>query len=292
MRFSVPDSSSISRLNCSLALRLRIVLGDGEQAAERRRLLVGGGDRLLGRLRREQPRSRLGDLLEHAFFVAGVALHGFDEVGNQIVAPLQLVLDLRPLRLDRFFLADERVVRAAGQRKREQPQQEKLCGTSACGLHTSKFTASLTSLHRLHRRRCRRRRSRRTPHPLRRTPEPAAESAEAAAAPAAERTDAARPSAPRTEGPQRQAAAASAAAADAADDEDDDEDHDRHQRPDRHTPPVGSAFALARLRANAAVPRRSGRRCATCRRAGRGHTRRCGTPAPCTGGWFHPRIRR
>ena len=52
----------------------------------------------------EQLRARVGDVLEDAFFVRRVALDRLDEVGDQIVAALQLVLHLRPLRLDRFFL--------------------------------------------------------------------------------------------------------------------------------------------------------------------------------------------
>ena len=104
MRFSVPESSSISRLNCSFGFELRIVLDHGEQAAERRRLLVGRLDRLFGRLGREQPRARVGDVLVHAFLVLRVALDRFDQVRNQVVPALQLVLDLRPLRLDRLFL--------------------------------------------------------------------------------------------------------------------------------------------------------------------------------------------
>ena len=67
--------------------------------------------------------SRIGDVLEHAFFVRGVALHGFDQIGNQVVPPLQLVLDLRPLRLDRLVLADELVVRAAAERQRRKRQE-------------------------------------------------------------------------------------------------------------------------------------------------------------------------
>ena len=102
-------------------LQLRIVLDDGEEPAECRRLLVRRGNRFLGRLRREQARARVGDVLVDRLFVLREPLGRLDQVGNEIVAPLQLVLDLRPLRLDRLFLADERVVRAAGQRQLPRP---------------------------------------------------------------------------------------------------------------------------------------------------------------------------
>jgi hypothetical protein len=39
-------------------------------------------------------------------------------------AALQLVLDLRPLRLDRLFLADEPVVRAAGASERSNDNEQ------------------------------------------------------------------------------------------------------------------------------------------------------------------------
>ena len=52
-----------------VGLELRVVLDDRQQAAERRRLLVGGRDRLFGRLRRQQPRSRVRDVLVDAFLV-------------------------------------------------------------------------------------------------------------------------------------------------------------------------------------------------------------------------------
>src|SRR2546427_8861972 len=47
-----------------------------------------------------------------------------DLIRNQIVAPLQLVLDLSPLRLDRFFLPDKPVVGTAGQRKRGKRERD------------------------------------------------------------------------------------------------------------------------------------------------------------------------
>ena len=112
--------------------QLRVVLDDGQQAAEGARLLVGRLDRFLRRLGRQQPRSRVGDVLEHALFVLRVALDGLDQVRNQVVAALQLVLDLRPLRLDRFFLADERLY--------EQPVSE--LAASVNNTRRSPFCAS------------------------------------------------------------------------------------------------------------------------------------------------------
>ena len=108
-----PASSSIRRLNCSFGLEV----ADSSRrppAAGRARTSAGSPPGWFPRrLRREQPRSRVGDVLEDAFFVRGVALHRLDQVRDQIVAALDLVLHLRPLRLDRLFLRRELVVRAA-----------------------------------------------------------------------------------------------------------------------------------------------------------------------------------
>ena len=115
--------------------KLRIVFDDREQPAERGRLLVGGLNRLFGRLGREQPRARIGDVLVDAFLVLRVSLDGLHQVRNEVVPALQLVLDLRPLRLDRLFLPDERVIRATGQptarRLSERPPELLFCESSA-----------------------------------------------------------------------------------------------------------------------------------------------------------------
>src|SRR5688572_14106634 len=69
-----------------IRFELRVIFDDSEQASERAGLRVGGGDALLRRSRREQPRSRVGDVLEDALFVRREPLHRFDKVGNEIVA--------------------------------------------------------------------------------------------------------------------------------------------------------------------------------------------------------------
>ena len=51
-----------------------------------------------------------GDGLERAAFVGHVALDGFDEVGNQVVAALELHVDLRPGVVDEVAQVDETVV--------------------------------------------------------------------------------------------------------------------------------------------------------------------------------------
>ena len=94
-----------------VGFKVGIVLDDQEQPSKRARLLVRRGDGFVGRFRVEQPRPGVGDFLEDAFFMRRVALDRFNQVRDQVVPALQLILHLRPLRFDRFFLADELVVR-------------------------------------------------------------------------------------------------------------------------------------------------------------------------------------
>src|SRR5204863_6883056 len=102
-----------------VGLELRIVFDDGEQPSKGGALAIRRGNALLRRLRAQQLRTGVGDVLVDAFFVLRIAFHGFHEVRDEVVSTLQLVLDLRPLRFDRLFLADESVVGAAGQRHRD-----------------------------------------------------------------------------------------------------------------------------------------------------------------------------
>ena len=71
-----------------------------------------------GPLRALRVRARLGDGLERAALVLGVAPHRLDEVRDQVPAPLQLHLDLRPRVVDAVPQPDEAVV------ERDQRQEE------------------------------------------------------------------------------------------------------------------------------------------------------------------------
>src|SRR6185503_13890961 len=96
--------------------QLRVVFDDDQRSAECGALLVGGLDGLLGGLRAGHLRARIGNLPEHVLLLLRDPLRGLDEIRDEIVPALQLVFDLRPLRLDAFFLADEGVVRASRRR--------------------------------------------------------------------------------------------------------------------------------------------------------------------------------
>ena len=113
IRFSVPDSSSISRLNCSFALAVA--------DSSRRPRAAGRGPRSAGSRPGSSPRETSPPAASTASrrcpcrcsLRGREALDGLDQIGNQVVAALQLVLHLAPLRLDRFFLRRELVVRTA-----------------------------------------------------------------------------------------------------------------------------------------------------------------------------------
>ena len=205
--------------------------------------------------------SRVGDFLEHAFFVGRVALDGFNEVRDQIVAPLELVLDLRPLRLDRFLLADELVVRTARQREAREARAGRavrqvgvwsscvsslpasiyqLCTASAAAAPTSAEAAEATTAA--------------AAESAETTAEATAEPAAASAAKRARRRSTNRST--RAQRPERQASPPPPpSAADAADDEDGDEDENRQQRPDRPAARLG--FALAGRRPSSVTCRPS-----------------------------------
>ena len=80
------------------------------EALHRLRIVEG-----LGReLHAGRARPRLRHRLEHAALLRGEALHRFDEVRDEVGAPLVLILDLGPGRVDVLLLDDELVVDADG----------------------------------------------------------------------------------------------------------------------------------------------------------------------------------
>jgi tetratricopeptide (TPR) repeat protein len=98
---------------CFIGFQLRVGLDDHQQAGQCARLLVGGLDLLRGRGCAGHLRARVSDGAKDVLLLLGEPLGRFNQVRNQITAALQLILDLRPLRLDCFFLSREAVVRTA-----------------------------------------------------------------------------------------------------------------------------------------------------------------------------------
>src|SRR5258708_25043815 len=113
-----------------VALELRIVLRDHEQARQRARQLPLRLLEFLQRLRiverlgRElhgpDLRARLGNAEEDVFFLRGIALHRRHQVRDQVGAALVLVQHLRPRGLDLLVLGLEIIVSAAGKPERRE----------------------------------------------------------------------------------------------------------------------------------------------------------------------------
>ena len=113
--------------------QLRVGLGDGEQAPDRGREHALGDGLLLDVARALRGRARLGHLLEGRALVRGIALDRLDEVGDEVAAPLQLDIHLRPAVVHAVAEPDQPVVgehdcggdqrehRSADQRPRHRP---------------------------------------------------------------------------------------------------------------------------------------------------------------------------
>jgi hypothetical protein len=124
IRFSVPDNSSISRANCSFDRNCGIVFDNDEEPRESGGLLVSPpafAAPVLSRRRASRASRRCG---RRRPAPAARCLHGLYEIRDQIIAALQLVLHLCPLRLDSLLLTDERVVRAASRAENNQCQPD------------------------------------------------------------------------------------------------------------------------------------------------------------------------
>src|SRR5437773_4562186 len=114
-------------------LELGIVLGDEQEPREsarhsRLRLLEAPERRFvveeLGRrVGAADPRARRRDVDQHLLFLRRESLDRVDEVGNQVGAPLILIEDLRPGRLDLFVVSLDVVVAAARQPRRDQDNE-------------------------------------------------------------------------------------------------------------------------------------------------------------------------
>ena len=76
--------------------QLGVVLGHGEQALQCAGQLILRHGSIARRGGLHSLRTELGYVFKRAFFVSGVTLHGFNQVGDEIVAPLELYIDVGP----------------------------------------------------------------------------------------------------------------------------------------------------------------------------------------------------
>src|SRR6516162_7393320 len=113
-RFDVVAPGDGDAVLRAFELRLRVL-----EALERFRIVDDVGRNL--QLHLGRARSRIGYLFQHLPFLGGVALHGLDQVGNEIGAALILVEHLRLLRFGALLVAWNVVDAAA------REQQAKRC---------------------------------------------------------------------------------------------------------------------------------------------------------------------
>src|SRR5207249_8726657 len=113
-----------------IRLQVGIALGDGEESPEGARELVGGVDALLPCAAGDEPRARVGDPVEDLALVRGVPLGHLDQVGNQVVASLELVLHLRPRGVDALLERHHRVVAATSEHRRQEDQKPRHVSSS------------------------------------------------------------------------------------------------------------------------------------------------------------------
>lgn len=99
-------------LEVEVGLQLGVGLGDGEQAAERTGDRVGGVHAGLGGGGGHIVGTGGGDGLERLGLVGRIALDDFDEVGDEVVAALELGLDGLPGVVAAVLLLDDAVVDA------------------------------------------------------------------------------------------------------------------------------------------------------------------------------------
>jgi hypothetical protein len=102
----------LEHLHVLVRVDLRVVLGKGEQPAERLRQLAFLSRRVSRPAGSHRSRAGLDDARQRVPFEFHDAFHGVDQVRDQVVAPLQLDVDLPPAVGRLVAQADQPVVGA------------------------------------------------------------------------------------------------------------------------------------------------------------------------------------
>src|SRR5258705_5073985 len=118
-------------LEVGVGLEVRIGLGQRDQSAERAAQLVFGSGDLSRSLRRHRGVAGLDNVVEHAALVRGVALHGLQQIRDQIVALLELHVDVGKGLADALTERDQAVIG----RKREKHENDDNADNDPAGRH-------------------------------------------------------------------------------------------------------------------------------------------------------------
>jgi hypothetical protein len=122
-------------LEVGIGLEVRIGLRQRDQPAERAAQLVFGSRDLPRSLRRHRAVAGLDDVVERPPLVAGVALHGLDQVRDQIVALFELHVDIGEGLADPLTERDQTVIRT----EREQNEDDDDAENDPAGRHGKKL---------------------------------------------------------------------------------------------------------------------------------------------------------
>src|ERR1035437_10599740 len=118
-------------LEVGVGLEVRIGLGQRDQLAERAAQLVFGGGDLSRSLRGHRGVAGLRHVVERAALVRGVALHGLEQIRDQIVALLELHVDLGKGLADALAERHQPVIRA----EREENENNEDADNDPAGRH-------------------------------------------------------------------------------------------------------------------------------------------------------------
>jgi hypothetical protein len=127
-------------LEVGIGLEVRIGLRQRDQFAERAAQLVFGGGHLRRSLRRHRSAPRLDHVVEGATLMRGVALHRLDQVRDQIVALLELHVDIGKRLVDALAQRDEAIV--GGKRKKHEDDDD--AENDPAGRHGKTLTTKIT----------------------------------------------------------------------------------------------------------------------------------------------------
>src|SRR5581483_4365809 len=122
-------------LEIGVGLEVGIGFRQRDQAAERARELILRRGHLRRSLRRHRRVARLDDVVERAALMGGIALHGLDEVRDQVMTLLELHVDVGEGLVDTLAERDQPVIGG----KRKQNEDDDNAEDDPAGRHGKKL---------------------------------------------------------------------------------------------------------------------------------------------------------
>ena len=126
---------ALEREEILVCLQIGIGFGDGHQSRQRAAQFAFGFYFVGGEGDAGGFGAGVDDGFERTFFVGGVAFDRTDQIGNEVVAALELDVDLRPGIFDRLTKANQRVVSSHQPKADEQYESDQNDKNYKCGTH-------------------------------------------------------------------------------------------------------------------------------------------------------------